>query len=208
MKQPERKHILPDEFCNGPWKPIIGYNGYYEINEYGAVMSISRFVPFTNRWGQRITRKTKRRMLPWYITQVGYARVMLSKKHETGVKKYSVHRLVMQSFLKKKSDLPQINHEDGNKLNNHYSNLVYCTQSYNQRHAYETGLNIPAKSWDNNNSIPVVMYDLNGLEINRFGSLCEAQRVTNIPRVSISQSCKDNKVGIPKHSVKFRYLNK
>lgn len=58
------------------------------------------------------------------------------------------HRLVAMLFL----DLPEnyaelvVNHKDGNKLNNHFTNLEWCTQYYNNYHARITGLNNISKS--------------------------------------------------------------
>jgi len=50
-------------------------------------------------------------------------------------KTYKVHRLVLYTFLWK-SDLT-VNHKDGNKKNNHISNLEYCTQKENVKHSYD-----------------------------------------------------------------------
>jgi len=56
-------------------------------------------------------------------------------------KKFFVHRLVLQTFnpVEGMEDL-QINHIDGNKENNCLSNLEWCTQSENQKHAFAHGL--------------------------------------------------------------------
>lgn len=63
------------------------------------------------------------------------------------------HRLVALLWLDNKNNYPVVNHIDGNKLNNHYSNLEWCTYEHNNRHAVETGLNNIAKSnserWNN-----------------------------------------------------------
>ncbi len=76
------KIIIGNDLIKGEWKPIPDYEDCYSVNEYGVVMSKSREVPFTNRWGQRITRLVEDKILPWYISSKGYARVQLSKKHE------------------------------------------------------------------------------------------------------------------------------
>lgn len=64
------------------------------------------------------------------------------------MKRYRVHRLVALLFL----DVPEnyeelvVNHKDGNKLNNSYTNLEWCTYDYNNYHARVTGLNNVSKS--------------------------------------------------------------
>jgi len=52
----------------------------------------------------------------------------------------SIHRLVAQAFVVNPKNLPMVNHIDGNKLNNHVSNLEWCDGSHNTKHAVDLGL--------------------------------------------------------------------
>ena len=54
---------------------------------------------------------------------------------------YLVHRLVAICYLPNPLGLPEVNHKDGDKLNNHYKNLEWVTREENQQHAFGTGLN-------------------------------------------------------------------
>lgn len=58
-------------------------------------------------------------------------------------KSFKVHRLVAQAWLDNLEDLPVVNHIDGNKLNNHRTNLEWSTYAENTRHAIDTGLFTP-----------------------------------------------------------------
>ena len=75
------------------------------------------------------------------ISNTGYLRVHLTSK--TGKQKhYSVHRLVAILYVENPDpeNKNQVNHKDGDKLNNDMDNLEWVTQSENMQHAYETGL--------------------------------------------------------------------
>ena len=57
------------------------------------------------------------------------------------VKKFLVHRLVAITHLPNPNNLPEVNHKDGNKLNNKVSNLEWVTRNQNIQHSFDTGLN-------------------------------------------------------------------
>lgn len=103
------------------WKPLIGYEGVYEISEYGEVYSIAK----------RILRKS-------FVNKFGYPRITLRCKG--AVKNIFVHRLVATTFICENPGGLDVNHKDGNKLNNHYSNLEWVTRQQNVRHSFDHGL--------------------------------------------------------------------
>lgn len=73
-----------------------------------------------------------------YVNNKGYLCVNLYKQSK--VYKLQMHRLLAISFLSNPKGLPVVNHIDGNPLNNDLGNLEWCTQSYNIKHAWDTGL--------------------------------------------------------------------
>ena len=94
----------------------------YSISEYGEVR---------NRHGRALTPQTS-----WN----GYSRIELSRRGKA--KKHLVHRLVASTFVQNPDNKPCVNHIDGVKLNNHFSNLEWVTRSENQLHAYRLGLQV------------------------------------------------------------------
>ena len=89
----------------------------YDVSDHGNVYSLK-----------------KKRNLKLQKTNRGYFVVSLwtNKKY----KHYLIHRLVAQSFIPNPENKSQINHKDGDKSNNHISNLEWCSQSENMKHAF------------------------------------------------------------------------
>jgi hypothetical protein len=145
--------------------PIKGYEGLYEISNYGNVKSLK-----FNK--ERIMRNRK-------VTG-GYLEVELYR--DSVSKACRVHRLVGDAFLEKFEGKIVINHKDGNKENNHVSNLEWCTYSHNNQHAYDTKLN--------DRVIPVNQYALNGMFIRKWDSIQQASNELSIQKSGISKCTK------------------
>jgi hypothetical protein len=72
------------------------------------------------------------------VTNAGYNQIQLFNKD--GYKYFSVHRLVAEAYIPNLENKEQVNHMDGNKLNNLACNLEWMTRSENQKHCSDTGL--------------------------------------------------------------------
>lgn len=164
--------------------PIPGYSRYL-INNSGTIKRVAHDIEQVNRWGQLITRHKKERVVKPRVSNKGYLRIALCEK---GRIDYSVHRLVLSTFRPNIENLPQINHVDGNKLNNHVDNLEWCDQSHNIQHSYDTGLNKAAKGFDDTQNKPIKLFVKN-FPVQIFGSIGEASRALNIKRETISKNC-------------------
>jgi NUMOD4 motif len=94
------------------WKVIEGYEGCYEVSDEGRIRSVRRCVRCGRNNGKiyrdGVERKPRLKM--------GYLRLNLTKENK--IKNFSVHRLVAKAFLPNPSNLPEVNHKDGNKANN------------------------------------------------------------------------------------------
>lgn len=117
------------------WKPVEGFEGYYEVSNLGRIKSLSRAVKHSSgsiMW-------TKEKLLSAMPSAtLGYVLVSLRKDGKSH--KLYAHRIVAEAFIPNPQNLPIINHIDGNKANNSADNLEWCTRAHNVSHAYSTGL--------------------------------------------------------------------
>lgn len=114
------------------WRPIQGYEGLYEVSDWGRVKSVDRII--TRKNGRKLPFKEK--ILKGGKNNMGYLLVCLNKDGKETWK--LVHRLVAEAFLPNPQNLPQVNHKDETPTNNHVENLEWCTAKYNTN--YGTGI--------------------------------------------------------------------
>ena len=133
------------------YKDIKNYEGLYQVGSNGNVLKVGRC--------------SKPMLLTPKLNEKGYLRItfIVNKK----IKKYRVHRLVAQAFIPNPLNKPQVNHKDGNKLNNCVDNLEWVTNEENYQHALKNGLT-------NHRNKPIALLK-NGIEIERFESINQAK---------------------------------
>lgn len=103
------------------WRPVVGYEGIYEVSSDGRVRSIPR------------RGKTRGKLLRPQVRKQRAAGHLLLKLRRDGVQKTkTVHQIVAEAFLGPCPDGMQIRHLDGNPANNDVTNLVYGTSSENR----------------------------------------------------------------------------
>lgn len=128
------------------WKSIEGFEGRYEVSNYGRVRSLDHVVSKMHKTGVMYPHTIKGR-----IRKFGFSGGRKGRKYPTViitkrplVKHCMIHRIVAIAFVPNPEGKLEVNHKDGDKLNNHYDNLEWCTRKENTQHASTARL-----LWDN-----------------------------------------------------------
>lgn len=153
------------------WKIIDGYDGKYEISNYGLVKN------------KNFKRSGFEKLLA-LRTVKGYIMVGLYKNGKQKLE--YVHRLVGKYFLENTFNYPEINHKDECKSNNCVENLEWCDRTYNIN--YGTAVFRCGKS----KSKPILQYDLDGGLVKRWDRIRDAGR-NGYNSSTISKCCRNIK---------------
>jgi hypothetical protein len=152
----EENNDLEDEI----WKQVILENVDMENKQY----FVSNLGRYKNSSGTIMSN--------YKVNENGYIRVYIFNKT------YALHRLVALTFIENPENKEQVNHIDGNKLNNAVSNLEFVTNQENQIHKFQIGLG-------NNFTRKITQYDLQMNKIKDFNSIVEASKELNIGKSNI-----------------------
>ena len=156
------------------FKDIKGYEGLYQISNYGRVKSLN----YNNTGKERILIPGKGRS--------GYLQVKLCKKGKQ--KNHLVHRLVAQAFMPNPDNLPEVNHKDEDKSNNNVNNLEFCSRQYNVN--YGTGHQRSNETQTNGSKSKIVLqYNMDGVLIAEYPSIMEVQRQLGFNQGYICHCC-------------------
>lgn len=109
------------------WRPVLGYEGFYEVSNYGRIKSLPRMARY-----KATLRSVPARFLQLRIGTHGYLATQLYKNK--AVKTMTVHKLVAQAFLGPRPFGLFVHHIDFDRLNNHAWNLTYVLFLENLRH--------------------------------------------------------------------------
>lgn len=149
------------------WKDIPGYEGRYQVSNLGNVKSLN----------YRNSKQPK--LLKPMEYKIGYAAVNLNRKWR------KVHRLVAEAFVPNPSNKREVNHINGNNLDNRAENLEWVTPSENVQHAWNAGLQKMTEERKEKISKMVVCVET-GIE---YYGMQDAMNKTNIHRRNINACC-------------------
>lgn len=162
------------------WIDIIGFEGQYQISNYGNIYSVK-----------------SKKMLGKSLGTSGYKNVCLCKNGFA--KTYMIHRLVAKHFLPNPENLEQVNHKDHDKGNNNAENLEWVSQSENVKHSYLNPDRKKSTGWKgkegaaHNRSKAIYEFNETGELLNTYESGLDFQRKTGIHHSSPSWAIKTGK---------------
>lgn len=162
------------------WSPIKGYEGLYEISNWGRIKSLEKIIVYSN--GRKYLYEEKILKLN---PSNGYRTISLVK--DKVKQTHMVHRLVASAFKENPFNKPFVNHEDGDRSNNYYLNLNWSTNSENQLHSYNVLGNKSVRGENNGSS------KLNSGDITAIRYLCST---------GVSQTLVGNRFGICQEAVR------
>lgn len=147
------------------WKDIIGYEGYYKMNNNGDVLSIKRTVVQKNGYIRTFPEKK----LKHYINVHGYIFVSISKQQKT--EHALLHRLLGIHFIPNPQNYPLVRHLNDNKLDFSIGNLAWGTKKDNTNDRIINGFN---QDGGNNKTARLVLNTQTGIFYDCIGEAAES----------------------------------
>lgn len=173
------------ETRNEIWKDIEGYEGYYQVSNFGRVRSVEHVITLHLKNGRTKPLTVRDRIISQAVLRNGYKIVTLRKA--LSAKTISVHRIVAKAFVPGYQEGLQVNHKDENKKNNCAWNLEWVTPRENVVYS----LSRSRRMINSPRIRPVIQMTMDGKIVKRWESINEAYRELGLHRGCIREACKD-----------------
>lgn len=180
------------------WKDVVGYEGYYKVNQFGVVKSMERLVP----QGSGL-RHVKEKIKAINLSPYGYPYVTLCKNRKS--KNVLLHIILAKAFIPNPENKPHVDHIDTNTKNYSLENLRWVTPKENannpltlshcRQNTYSSEAlqkRLVTRKLKGCNTAPKTVYqfDICGKFIRMYDSINDAQRQTSVDRNTIGLACK------------------
>lgn len=199
METNEIKINVPEDIEE--WVDINGYEGLYQVSNFGRVRSLDRCVKTKIKHNNYAKRKGK--ILKTIPHHNGYLFVSLSNGNKS--KLYAVHRLVAEAFIPNNDNKPQIDHINTITNDNNVNNLRWVTASENSQNSITKQRRKEANTGDKNpqygkirsleekikRSRPVLQFTKEGDFIKEFDAIFLAAEEVNVFSTNIITACKN-----------------
>ena len=160
------------------FKDIVGFEGIYQISNFGQVRSLEKIVEGKNG----CKRLLKEKLLKISKNGIGYLYVCLHKDKKQYIKK--IHRLVAETFIPNPENKPDVDHINTIRTDNRVKNLRWCTRKENCNNKKTL------KNYSKAKSKPIIQLAKNGRFVKRYDSATDCQRQTGFNHSHICSCCK------------------
>ena len=179
------------------WKEVKGYEGFYEVSNYGRVKSVPRYVDTTMNCRHYVST-----ILTPSHNNAGYSLVNLAKNGK--IKTQRIHILVAEAFIPNEDNKPCVDHINGIRDDNRVENLRWCTYKENSNFDLaKQHLTESHKNQTNENLMKVVcQYTKEGELVGEYQSSKDAAEAVGCSRSGITKGCRE---GIPIKGFIWKY---
>lgn len=180
------------------WRPIKGYEGLYEVSNFGRVKSLQR----NSKGKNNSIRILKEKIIKPSKNKEGYLVVCLCNNGKLKIKR--VHRLVAETFIPNPYGYKEVNHKGENPSKNYVWQLEWCDSKYNSNYGTRN-IRIGRNNINGKCSKPVLQYLLNEELVNTFPSIKEVERLLGFSNAHIIECCKGKRKSA--YGYIWRYLD-